>query len=157
VDEIMTVSIADGIIQAVANAQGAADRSRVKVHVFVRETPKPRRAEKRILPLHPGEMLREDFLNPLGMTAEMLAKEINVPARRVVAIVKERHGLDANLCLRLARFFRMTPEFWMNIQKDFELEVARADWPRICKEVPMRQNDRRTGAPRPRRLARRTA
>jgi addiction module HigA family antidote len=87
-------------------------------------------------PLHPGEMLREEFLIPLGMTAEMLAKEIKVPEHRVVAIVKERRGLDADLCLRLARFFRMTPEFWMNLQKCYELETARRDWPSICRESP---------------------
>jgi len=147
-------SMIRGLEQALAYAQGTADRSRHRVHVFVRETPKPRRAEKRMPPLHPGEMLREDFLNPLEMTAEMLAKEIRVPVRRLVAIVKERRGLDADLCLRLARFFRMTPEFWMNLQKGFELEVARADWPRICKEVPMHPHDRKTGALEPRRLAR---
>jgi len=96
-------------------------------------------------PLHPGEMLREEFLIPLRMTARMLAKEIKVPERRVVAIVKERRGLDGDLCLRLARFFRMTPEFWMNIQKDYELETARRDWPRICKEVRMHPKDRKTG------------
>ena len=76
-------------------------------------------------PLHPGEMLREDFLSPLGMTAQMLAREIKAPERRVVAIVKERRRLDADLCLRLARFFRMSPEFSMNLQNDYELEVAR--------------------------------
>jgi antitoxin HigA-1 len=61
-------------------------------------------------PLHPGELLREEFLIPLGMTAQMLASEIKVPERRVVAIVKERQGLDGEMCLSLARFFRMTPE-----------------------------------------------
>jgi addiction module HigA family antidote len=97
-------------------------------------------------PLHPGEMLREEFLIPLRMTAQMLAHEIKVPERRVVAIVKERRGLDADLCLRLTRFFRMSPEFWMNMQKAYELETARQDWPRICKEVPMHPKDRKTGA-----------
>lgn len=96
-------------------------------------------------PLHPGEMLREEFLIPLGMTAQMLAKEIKVPERRVIAIVKEGRGLDADLCLRLARFFRMTPEFWMNMQKDYELETARRDWPRICKEVRLHPLDRKIG------------
>ena len=103
------------------------------------------RKRKMMPPLHLGEMLREDFLNPLGMTAQMLAREIKVPERRVVAMVKERRGLDADLCLRLARFFRMTPEFWMNLQKGYELEAARQDWPRICKEVPMHPRDRKTG------------
>ena len=96
-------------------------------------------------PIHPGEMLREEFLIPLGMTAQMLAQEIKVPERRVVAIVKENRGLDAYLCLRLARFFRMTPEFWMNVQKGFELETVRADWPRICREVRLHPRDRKTG------------
>jgi addiction module HigA family antidote len=97
-------------------------------------------------PLHPGEMLREEFLIPLRMTAKALAQEIKVPERRVVAIVKERQGLDADLCLRLARFFRMTAEFWMNMQKTFELETARADWPRICKDVRLHPKDRKTGS-----------
>ncbi len=89
-------------------------------------------------------MLREDFLSPLGMTARMLAREIKVPERWVVAIVEERRGLDADLCLRLARYFRMTAGFWMNLQKDYELEVAQRDWPRICKEVSMRPKDRKS-------------
>jgi addiction module HigA family antidote len=79
------------------------------------------------------------------MTARMLAREIKVPERRVVAIVKERRALDADSCLRLARRFRMTPEFWMNLEKEFELETARQDWPRICKEVPLHPKDRKTG------------
>ena len=63
----------------------------------------PRKKVKLMPPIHPGEFLHEDFLIPLGMTAQMLAKEIKVPERRVVAIVKERRGLDADLCLRRAR------------------------------------------------------
>ena len=97
-------------------------------------------------PIHPGEMLREEFLIPLGMTAKMLADEMKVPERRVVAIVKEKQGLDADLCLRLARFFRMTPEFWMNMQKAYELETVRSNWRMICREVPMHPKDRKTGA-----------
>ena len=101
---------------------------------------------KRLMPpIHPGEMLREDFLNPLGMTARMLAKEIKVPEQRVVAIVKERRGLDADMCLRLGRFFRMTAEFWMNLEKDYELEAARKDWPGICKEVRISPRDGKSG------------
>jgi addiction module HigA family antidote len=156
----MTERIAEGIIggleQAVAYAQGTADRSRCKVHVFVRDTSEPREAGKRMPPLHSGEMLREEFLIPLGMTPQMLAREIKVPERRVVAIVEERQGLDGEICLRLARYFRMTPEFWMNVEKDFELETAKADWPRICKEIGRHPRDRRTGELRPRRVARKT-
>jgi addiction module HigA family antidote len=105
----------------------------------------PRKSGKRMPPLHPGEMLREEFLIPLRMTARMLAREIKVPERRVLAIVKEERGLDAEMCLRLARYFRMTPEFWMNLQKGYELETARADWSSICKQVPMHPQDRKTG------------
>ena len=141
--------VGDGIIrgleQALAIAEGTADEGSYVVHdakELMAIKCKPRNL---IPPLHPGEMLREEFLIPLGMTAQMLAREIKVPERRVVAIVKERQGLDGDLCMRLARFFRMTPEFWMNMQKGYELEMARRDWPRICKEVPMHPTNRRTG------------
>lgn len=96
---------------------------------------------RRLRALHPGEMLHEEFLIPLRMSSRALASELGVPERRVVAIVEERRGLDADLCLRLARFFRMSPEFWMNLQKGYELETAKADWRRICQEVRMRPKD----------------
>jgi addiction module HigA family antidote len=105
----------------------------------------PRKKARLMPPIHPGEFLREDFLIPLGMTAKMLAGEIKVPARHVVAIVEERPGLDTEMCLRLARYFRMSPEFWMNMQKSYELETAMKNWPMICKEVPMHPKDRKTG------------
>lgn len=127
-------------------AEGTADESQYVVHQGVSRMSITRKAGMLMPPLHPGELLREDFLIPLRMTAEMLAGEIKVPERLVVAIVKERRGLDADLCLRLARFFRMSPEFWMNMQKGYELESARSGWREICKEVPMHPTDRETGA-----------
>jgi len=154
----MTGGTADVVVRGLKQphtyAQGTADRSRVKAHVFVREKPESRRAKKRRPTIHPGEFLREDFLIPLGMTAQMLAKEIKVSERRMVAIVKERRGLDADLCLRLSRFLGMSPEFWMNCQKYYELETAKADWPKICQEIGRHPRDRRTGELKPRRLAR---
>lgn len=135
-----------GLKQALAFADGMADKSEYRVHIFPSRAPIPRRTGRLMSPIHPGEMLREDFLNPLRMTAKTLAGEIKVPERRVVAIVKERRGLDADLCLRLGRFFRMTPEFWMNMQKAYELETARSNWRTICKEVPMHPKDRKSGA-----------
>lgn len=138
-------SILRGLKQAIAFAQGTADESQYRVHAFPRRASIPRGKGKLMLPIHPGEFLREDFLIPLRMTAKMLAREIKAPERRVLAIVKEERGLDAEMCLRLARYFRMTPEFWMNLQKGYELETARADWSRICKEVPMHPQDRKTG------------
>jgi plasmid maintenance system antidote protein VapI len=79
------------------------------------------------------------------MTARMLAGEIKASERRVLAIVKVERGLDAGMCLRRTRYFRMTPEFWMNHQKACELETATADWSRICKQVPMHPIDHKTG------------
>lgn len=75
-------------------------------------------------PIHPGEQLREEFMRPLGLTAYRLAAEICVPVTRIQAIVAERRGITGETALRLARFFRTTPEFWLNMQRDFELERA---------------------------------
>ena len=86
-----------------------------------------RKEQSNTLAIHPGEFLREDFLIPLQMTARMLADEIKVPEQRLVAIVEERRGLDADLCLRLARYFRMSPEFWMNMQRAYDLRLAMKD------------------------------
>jgi antitoxin HigA-1 len=134
-----------GLEHALAIAEGTADPTTYVVHEASEFMTKKRKTKKRMQPIQPGEFLREDFLIPLGMTARMLATEIKTPERRVVAIVKERRGLDADMCLRLARFFRMSPEFWMNLEKGYELETARRDWPRICKEVPLHPQDRKTG------------
>lgn len=75
--------------------------------------------------IHPGEMLREEFLVPMGLSAHALAMAIQVPATRIAEIVKERRGISGDTALRLARFFRMTPQFWMNMQSHYELQLAR--------------------------------
>jgi addiction module HigA family antidote len=75
-------------------------------------------------PIHPGEQLREEFLKPLGLTAYRLAKDLNVPITRIQAIVSERRAITGDTALRLARYFGTTPEFWLNMQRDFELEQA---------------------------------
>ncbi len=80
---------------------------------------------RRMRPIHPGEMLREEFLVPLGMSAHSLALAIQVPATRIGEIVNERRGITAETALRLSDFFGMTPEFWMNLQARYELELAR--------------------------------
>jgi addiction module HigA family antidote len=77
-----------------------------------------------LLPIHPGEQLREALMRPLGLTADRLAAEIGVPVTRIQAIVAERRGITGETALLLARYFRTTPEFWLNIQRDFELEPA---------------------------------
>lgn len=78
----------------------------------------------RMPPLHPGEMLREEFMKPLGLSANALAIALRVPVTRISEIVRERRGITADTALRLARYFNMTPEFWMRLQMDFDLESA---------------------------------
>ena len=78
----------------------------------------------RLPPIHPGEVLREEFLSPLGMSANELALSLRVPATRINDIVNERRGITADTALRLSRYFGTTPKFWMNMQTSWELEVA---------------------------------
>ena len=75
-------------------------------------------------PIHPGEQLREEFMKPLGLTAYRLAKKIGVPISRIQAIIDEHRGISGDTALRLGRFFGTTAEFWLNLQRDFELEQA---------------------------------
>jgi addiction module HigA family antidote len=81
--------------------------------------------KKLLPPVHPGEILREDYMKPLGLSANKLAIGLRVPATRVAEIVHERRRISADTALRLARFLRTTPEFWLNLQNFYDLEVAR--------------------------------
>jgi antitoxin HigA-1 len=76
-------------------------------------------------PVHPGEILREDFMKPLGLTINRLALELHVPATRIGEIVHERRRITAETALRLARYFNTNPEFWLNLQNFYDLEVSR--------------------------------
>src|ERR1700694_2136463 len=76
-------------------------------------------------PVHPGEMLREEFMKPLGISINGLALELHVPVTRISQIVNERRGISADTALRLARHFGTSADFWMNIQKDYELLLTR--------------------------------
>lgn len=78
-----------------------------------------------IEPVHPGEVLRHDFMEPLGLSANALARRIEVPGNRISAIVAGNRGISGDTALRLAAAFGTTPEFWMNLQKSYELEVAK--------------------------------
>ena len=78
----------------------------------------------RLPPIHPGEILREEFLSPLGMSAHQLAMALRVPATRINDIVNEKRGITADTALRLSRYFGTTSRFWMNMQTSWELEVA---------------------------------
>jgi len=75
-------------------------------------------------PIHPGEILLDEFLNELGVTSYALAKAIGVPTNRVTGIVNGERSITADTALRLARFFGNSPKFWMNLQMHYDLEVA---------------------------------
>ena len=75
--------------------------------------------------VHPGEVLREDFMKPLGLTVNKLALELHVPATRIGEIVHERRRITAETALRLARYFQTNAEFWLNLQNFYDLEVSR--------------------------------
>lgn len=83
------------------------------------------RNTKIMAPVHPGETLREDFMTPLGLTANRLAIELRVPVTRVNDIARGKRAITADTALRLARYFGTTPHFWMNLQANYDLEVAR--------------------------------
>ncbi len=96
----------------------------------------PREPDERGVPIHPGEFLREDFPVPLGLSANALAIALRVPVTRISEIVRERRGITADTALRLARYFNMTPEFWMRLQMDYDLEsAANIEQAAILKEI----------------------
>lgn len=91
---------------------------------------------KKLPPIHPGEILIEEFLKPMGISQYRLAKDISVPPRRINEIVHGKRSITADTALRLGRFFEIAPQFWLNLQNRFDLEVTEdllAD--RLDKEV----------------------
>ncbi len=84
---------------------------------------------------HPGEILREEFMEPLRLSANKLALELHVPVTRIHEIVNERRSITADTALRLARYFGTTAEFWLNLQKNYELSLARQQKRKIEQEV----------------------
>lgn len=87
-------------------------------------------------PVHPGEMLREEFLIPLDLSANRLAMELRVPVTRISEIVNGRRAISADTALRLERYFGMSADFWLGLQKDFDLQTARqAEGERIAQDV----------------------
>ncbi len=80
-----------------------------------------------LTPVHPGEILKEEFMAPCGLSANALARAIRVPPNRVAAIVNGTRGVSANTALRLARVFGTTPNFWLNLQNAYDLDTARRD------------------------------
>ena len=98
-----------------------------------------RKKSERLVAIHPGEFLREDYLQPLGMSANALALALRVPVTRVSEIVNGRRGISADTALRLARYFGTSAEYWINMQKAYELaQVAMEFGAMIEKQVERR-------------------
>ena len=75
-------------------------------------------------PIHPGEILLEEFLIPLGLTSEKLALGINVNTQIIQEIIEKKQPINANIALRLSRYFKMSPQFWLGLQLDYDLDIA---------------------------------
>ena len=93
-------------------------------------------ASRKLAPIHPGEVLHADFLEPLGISQYRLAQDISVPARRINEIVHGKRAVSADTALRLARYFGTSERFWLNLQARFDLEQQRdVLGARLAKEV----------------------
>lgn len=81
-------------------------------------------SEDKLLPVHPGEVLLEEFLKPMNLSQNQIALAIRVPARRINEIIHGNRRVTADTALRLARYFNMSPRFWLGLQMDYDLDVA---------------------------------
>lgn len=96
--------------------------------------------EERLPPVHPGEVLLEDFMKPLGLSQYRLAQELNVPAMRISQIVHGKRAVTADTALRLARYFGTSADVWMRLQARYDLEIAEAELAeRVEREVKVRE------------------
>jgi addiction module HigA family antidote len=84
-------------------------------------------------PIHPGEILRADFMEPMGLSMNRLALDLRVPVTRIAEIVHERRGVTPDTALRLARYFNTSPGFWVNLQAAYDLEVAQDKLARVIE------------------------
>ena len=98
--------------------------------------------KKALPPIHPGEILREDFIKPLDLSMNKLALVLRVPVTRIAEIVHGERSITADTALRLARYFDTSPQFWMNLQRDYDLHVAEdAKFAEISRDVrPLASN-----------------
>jgi antitoxin HigA-1 len=91
---------------------------------------------RKLKPISPGEVLLEEFLKPLGISQSALARDLNVPVGRVSDVVQGRRAITPDTALRLAVYFKMTPEFWMNLQSHYDLKLAKQNLlPKIERSV----------------------
>jgi addiction module HigA family antidote len=93
----------------------------------------------KLSPIHPGEVLAEDFMAPRGLTANQLALDLHVPANRLSEVIRGRRSISADTALRLARYFGTTPSLWLNLQSSYDLECAKDNvGAKIEREVAVR-------------------
>jgi addiction module HigA family antidote len=98
-----------------------------------------RKVKSHMPPMHPGEILREEFMAPLGLSANAVAIALRVPATRILEIVNERRGVTVDTALRLGLYFETSAELWLNLQKSYELALAQEKLlPQIVREVQPR-------------------
>ncbi len=88
---------------------------------------------EKLPPIHPGEILREDFMQPLALSMNRLALDLHVPVTRVAEIVHERRGITPDTALRLGRYFNTSARFWLNAQAAYDLEIAQDELQRIIE------------------------
>ena len=96
-------------------------------------------SRKQLDPIPPGEILREEFMRPLGISVSALARDIAVPANRISQIVNGKRALSADTALRLGKYFGVSPEIWLDLQSDYELRLARrTTWKRVEPHIRVR-------------------
>jgi addiction module HigA family antidote len=92
---------------------------------------------KKVKPLHPGEILREEFVKPLGLSMNRMALDLRVPITRISDIVHERRGIRPGSAMRFGRYFKTAPAFWLNLQTRYDLEVMEGlEAQQIARDVP---------------------
>jgi len=102
---------------------------------------------KTLAPLHPGEVLLEEFMRPMGISQNRLALDLKVPPRRINEIVSRKRGITSDTALRLSRYFGTSAQFWMGLQADYELELAQDAYAdKIYREVKVRDSSQKTTA-----------
>ena len=89
--------------------------------------------QEKLSPIHPGEILLTEFLEPMELSQYRVAKDIHVPARRINEIVLGKRGMTIDTALRLAEYFRTSPEFWMNLQFQYDMDIAKTELVEIIK------------------------
>jgi antitoxin HigA-1 len=100
--------------------------------------------ENKLMPVHPGEILLEEFLKPMNLSQNQIALALKVPARRINEIVHGKRRVTADTALRLARYFNMSPRFWLGLQMDYDLDVANDEvGDRLNQEVAVLVNEER--------------